>query len=411
MIFISRVIETIRAEVHFLRGEGRGWTLLAIAGGWLVILGLRYLIPALLPQIKADFGISNATAGLAITVIWITYAFMQFPAGLLADRFGERLLLIASLLCTAVGVAAISIAPEFVVFLIACGVFGVGTGFYGPSRSTAVSTLYAPNDEAAFGVVLGAGSLGAALIPLVVQPVTAQFGWQIAVGASLPLFFGGVIALRRAMPQLHAAEDSSERPVQGDLTMITTGIRRRPVVVGVGIATISLFVFQALTAFLPVYLIATKGISQQLATVLFAELFITGALFQVRIGAAANQYGERRVLVVTVLVSTLALFVLPFVQRVPALAVVILGISARFGIPSVVNAYIVGALPDAVHSSAWGLLRTGFFAVAATGSTVVGVLADAGLFDAAILGLGALTGVAALLIVALSPRRTLERPE
>ena len=57
------------------------------------------------------------------------------------------------------------------------------------------------------------------------------------------------------------------------------------------------------------------------------------------IGAAANQYGERRVLVVTVLVSTLALFVLPFVQGVPALVVVILGISARFGIPSVVNAY------------------------------------------------------------------------
>lgn len=262
MIFVSRVVENVRAEVHFLRGEGRGWTLLAIAGGWLVILGLRYLIPALLPQIKADFGVSNATAGLAITVIWITYAFMQFPAGLLADRFGERLLLIASLLCTAVGVAAISIAPEFVVFLLACGVFGVGTGFYGPSRSTAVSTLYAPNDEAAFGVVLGAGSLGAALIPLVVQPVTARFGWQIAVGVSIPLFFGGVLALRRAMPQSHTAHGSSKQSLSDDLSMILTGICRRPVIVGVGIATISLFVFQALTAFLPVYLIATKGISQ-----------------------------------------------------------------------------------------------------------------------------------------------------
>jgi predicted MFS family arabinose efflux permease len=401
---LSRVTAGLHAEVTALRGNGRGWTLLAVAWGWLAILSLRYLVPTLLPEIKAAFGIDNATAGLAITTIWLTYGVMQFPAGLLADRWGQRVLLIASLLCTTVGVAAISLAPQFTAFLIACGVFGVGTGLYGPARSTALSTLYAPNDGAAFGVVLGAGSLGAALLPLLSQPVTARFGWQVTVGVSLPLFLGGALALGRTMPRLQATE-SQAGSLRGDLGRIRTAISRRSVVIGVGVATLSLFVFQALTAFLPVYLIAAKGLSAWLATVLFAELFISGAVFQIGIGAAANRFGERRVLITTTLVSALALGALPFVHNRLMLALVIGAVSARFGIPSVINAYIVGELPESVQSAAWGLVRTGFFTIAATGSTVVGILADAELFDAAILGLGGFTALAALLLIVLPSRR------
>jgi predicted MFS family arabinose efflux permease len=401
---LSRVTAGLHAEVRALRGNGRGWTLLAVAWGWLAILSLRYLVPTLLPQIKAAFGIDNATAGLAITTIWLTYGVMQFPAGLLTDRWGQRVLLIASLLCTAVGVAAISLAPQFTTFLIACGVFGVGTGLYGPARSTVLSTLYAPNDGAAFGIVLGAGSLGAALLPLLSQPVTARFGWQVAVGLSLPLFLGGALALGRTMPRLQATEPRAGS-LRSDLGRIRTAIRRRSVVIGVGVAALSLFVFQALTAFLPVYLIAAKGLSPWLATVLFAELFICGAVFQIGIGAAANRFGERRVLVTTTVVSALALGVLPFVHNRLVLALVIGAVSARFGIPSVINAYIVGELPESVQSASWGLVRTGFFTIAATGSTIVGILADAGLFDAAILGLGGLTVLAALLLIVLPPRQ------
>lgn len=387
-----------------LRGNGRGWTLFSIAIGWLAILGLRYLMPALLPQIKTTFGIDNATAGLAITIIWLTYGVMQFPAGLLADLRGQRVLLIGSLLCTAVGVAAISLAPQFSVFLVACAIFGLGTGFYGPARSTALSVLYAPNDGTAFGIVLGAGSLGAALLPLFSQPATARFGWQVFVALSIPLFFGGALALGRTMPRLQTTDTRTKRSLRDDLGLIYTGISRRSVVIGVGVATLSLFVFQALTAFLPVYLITVKGLSPWLATVLFAELFISGAVFQVGSGAAANRFGERRVLIATALVSTIALGALPFVSGGPALAVIIVVLSARFGIPSVLNAYIVGVLPEPVQSSAWGLLRTGFFVISSTGSTVIGLFADAGLFNAAMLGLGSLTAIAALLLVTLPPR-------
>ena len=72
-----------------MQGEDRTGVLATIALGWFLSLGVRYLLPAVLPQIKAAFDIGDATAGLAITVVWVTYGAMQFPAGALADGFDE----------------------------------------------------------------------------------------------------------------------------------------------------------------------------------------------------------------------------------------------------------------------------------------------------------------------------------
>ncbi|PSP71538.1 MFS transporter, partial [Halobacteriales archaeon QH_6_68_27] len=80
-----------------LRGEGRGWLLLSVAVGWFFVLGMRFAVPGILPTITDDFTVSASEAGLAVTVLWVTYAAMQFPAGYFADRLGERVLLVAGL--------------------------------------------------------------------------------------------------------------------------------------------------------------------------------------------------------------------------------------------------------------------------------------------------------------------------
>ena len=98
-----------RSVVGRLRGGGRGWALLAIAVGWLFVLGGRFLVPAVLPQVKATFGLGNADAGVAISVLWATYALMQSPAGLLTDRLGERRLLAGSLLLAAGAAAGVAV--------------------------------------------------------------------------------------------------------------------------------------------------------------------------------------------------------------------------------------------------------------------------------------------------------------
>ena len=398
----------LRATVRGLRGDGRGWVLLAVALGWMVTLGLRFVVPALLPRIKADFAIDNATAGAAITLIWITYAAMQFPAGVLVDRLGERTLLAASMLLGGVGVAVFSVSAVFSVFLVACAVFGLGTGIYGPPRGTVLSRTFPDHDGAAFGVVLAAGSLGAAALPFVASRLVAGLGWQATLGTFVPAFVLVGAALWWAVPG--RGDDAGRAGASGsllpDLGAVRGAVTHVPVVMGATAAMLMVFSFQGLTAFLPTYLVSIKGLSEATAAGLFTGLFLSGAVFQSVAGGVADRLGHGRVLAITAGASALPLVALPFVEGALPLAGLILVLGVRLAIGPVSNAYLVRILPDAVMGSAWGLLRTGFFVVGSTGSIFVGELADRGLFDESFVALAALTLLATALYLALPSRES-----
>jgi predicted MFS family arabinose efflux permease len=389
-----------------LQGEDRTGVLATIALGWFLSLGVRYLLPAVLPQIKAAFDIGDATAGLAITLVWVGYGAMQFPAGALADGFDERALLAASLALAGGGLALIGAAPVFSVFLVACGLLGLATGLFGPARGIALSRFFPSNPGRAFGVTLAAGSIGSATLPFLAAAVVERLGWRLAVGLPVPLFVATAASTWVVVPTGRGGDDE-------DAGLSLGGVRRtvrraladRAIVVGVLGTTFMLFTYQALTAFLPTYLIQEKGISQPTASGLFALLFVAGAGSHLMAGAAADRVGSRPVALAIATVGVIALAALPFVDGLLPLAALVVVLSTRVGFPSVLNPYIIRTLPEEATGTAWGLFRTGFFLVGATGSTVVGVLSDAGLFDEAFYLLAGLTGVAAVLFVFLPVER------
>lgn len=120
------ILRYVRETGAIALADGRGPVLAVVALGWLLVSGTRFVVPALLPQIKTAFAISNTEAGFAVTLIWLTYASLQFPAGLLTDRWGERTLLVVSTAVGTVSVLAFAVAPVFGMFLGACLLFGLG---------------------------------------------------------------------------------------------------------------------------------------------------------------------------------------------------------------------------------------------------------------------------------------------
>ncbi|QIO25197.1 MFS transporter [Haloarcula sp. JP-L23] len=88
-----------------------------IAVGWLSILGVRFLVPALLPQVKSTFGVDNTTASIAVTAVWTFYALTQFPAGLITDHVGERVALTVSLFVSAGSLVLLFGSPVFALFV------------------------------------------------------------------------------------------------------------------------------------------------------------------------------------------------------------------------------------------------------------------------------------------------------
>ena len=387
-----------------LTGQRRGRVLAVIATGWFLTLGMRFVVPAILPTIREVFRIDNATAGLAVTVLWLTYAAMQFPTGALIDRVGERRLLVGSALLSGAGSVTYWFAPEFGLFLAATAVFGLGTGLYGPTRGTVLARTFETRESTAFGIVLGAGSVGAAVLPAVAAVVTARFGWRVALAGVAPAFFLLSVALALTVPG-RATSNPGDRSLGADLLSTLATLRRRRIALAVAGATLMLFCFQAVTAFLTTYLVDVRSLTQATAGVYLSLLFVGGATAQFTTGPLADRFGTPRVLVGISLVSALPLLAVPLVEGRIALAVLSFVIGVRASNGAVSNAYIVDVLPDAIEGTAWGALRTAFFAVDSLGSTVVGALADRGFFTESFYLLAGLTALAALLYFRL-PERT-----
>lgn len=388
-----RLRQRVAGVVSPLRGDGRGWALSAIACGWLFILGTRITVPVLLPGIKATFGIDNTTAGFVVTVVWGAYALSQFPAGLLTERVGDRRVLLASLAVVTASVGGLGLAPSFLPFLLVAALLGVGNGLFGPTRGTILSALYPDNASTAIGATLAVGSLGAAGLPALAGVLLGRYGWRLTIAAAVPALALTTALAWRTVPLTNAV-GGSESPL-GRLRGISAAVRRRPVVLGVGGKTLRVFVFQGFTAFLPTYLIATKGADELAASVVLSAMFVSGALTQAGSGHLVSRYGTRAVLVAFSVVSAASVLALPFLAGVPAAAAVVVVAGVQLGIAPVTNTYVIDALPEENRNGAWGLLRTVYFLVAATGSVFVGALADAGLFDGAFWTLGGLLVVVA----------------
>jgi predicted MFS family arabinose efflux permease len=393
-----------RETVRRLRGDGRGWIIFAVALGWLLILGGRFLVPALLPQVKAAFDVGNTGGGVAVTLLWATYALMQSPAGVLTDRLGERWLLAGALAGSALSVVLLGLSPTFLVFLAACAFFGFAAGMFGPARGMIMTRVFADDNTAAIALTLAAGSIGSASLPFVAGSIVGDVSWRLIVAALAAPYAVAAGFAWWAIP----GREGGPRPdddIDGETRAAIVRALRIPGISTAMVAhTCMLFVYQGLTAFYVTYFVDVGGFDQGLVALLFATMFLAGSATQVTGGFIANTIGARRVLLVLASVGVVSSVALPLVESLVPLLVVTLVVGSRLGYAPVSNAYMIAVLPDAVRGKAWGIIRTVFFLFGSLGSTVVGVMADAGYFDEAFFLLAAVSGVAALFYLRLPPR-------
>src|SRR5205809_3969546 len=129
-------------------------------------------------------------------------ASFQIPAGLLAERWGERRLLAAGTALTACGFITIGAwAGGFASLLGLLLIAGLGSGVQHPLSSSIVSQAYETGRRrAALGTYNFSGDLGKVAVPAVVALLAAVIGWRIsiglygAVGLAAALVIGALLA-------------------------------------------------------------------------------------------------------------------------------------------------------------------------------------------------------------------------
>lgn len=335
----------------------------------------RLAISPLIPDIATDLGISNSLIGGALTAMWVAYALVQFPSGVLADRFGERAVILVSVGGTGLTTFLIASSPGFGVFVLGTVLLGAAAGLH-YSVATALITRTYDDIGKAIGLHNGGGPLAGLVTPVAVAWVAVSYGWRVAVGlvAALAVPVAGLFwwRIRPTEPR----QPNQRMRERFDLGPMTTLLSRPTILFTSVVAALADFVWQGLASFLPTFFVQYHGYSQTLAGSLFAGYFVAQGVLQVGVGAAADRFGRDIAAGACMVASIAGIGLLVVGPGLPWMVAGIGLLGLGMGWAAAVFPRFMDSLSADEQSSGFGLIRTAYMVVAASGSVVVGVLAD-----------------------------------
>lgn len=188
-----------------------GYVILALA--YVMSQFFRAFLAVLTPALTAELGMTKPELGLASGIFFMTFAFMQFPVGLLLDRRGPRFA--AGLLFPLFaggGALLFSVANGPWIIIIAMGLIGIGCS---PVLMAAYYLYAKTGNPARFAMFttwfLAFGTLGNVAGTSPLAHAAQMFGWRTTVAALglLAIVTGlGIWALVRRQAPVAAVKGS-----------------------------------------------------------------------------------------------------------------------------------------------------------------------------------------------------------
>jgi sugar phosphate permease len=376
--------------------SGRRWKVLAAAAGAQGAAAAIFQgLPSVGPQLGGEYGLGLAQLGLALSAVTFGMTLSLLAWGVLADKLGERRVIVTGLLLAAGALGGAALASSFSLLVVGLFVAGVACAsanassgrtimgwFPAAERGTAMSVRHASLPVSA--------ALAAAALPALASAAGARAAlWGLAALASGGALVASVVlrnppTSRRASARVRAI--ASDRWVWR-LSAAT------------GLLVVGQFLFIGL---LVVYLHSRQGWSPAGAAAAFAALQLVGAAVRVLAGRWSDRRGDRiGTLRLLSLGIAAALFAAVVARQaggsveVGAVALAAVATSSWNGVASIAVAERAGAR----HSgTALGLYNT--VVALASAVTVAGLAALAAARGwTAPLAVAALSGVAAFLVL------------
>ena len=297
--------------------------------------GLSDVTYVLLPLLAQTFGLSLAQVGLIRSAHRTAMAAFQIPAGLFAERFGERNLLAFGTMVAGAAFVALGHATGFWMIIVALFFAGFGSAVQHPLSSTIISHAYPDaGRRAALGTYNFFGDVGKfAFGGAVSLCLLAGISWQAPVTAF------GVIGIVTAVAIFVNVSNTRVRHVEEDSSEATParrgwGIRDRQGFTA--LCLIEILDSSTRTGFLTfiAFLLIEKGIPEGWAA-LAVPLILTGGMAgKLACGFLAERLGIVRTIVFTEIctglgiLATLALPGIGVMILLPLIGVALQGTSS-----------------------------------------------------------------------------------
>lgn len=272
-------------------------------------LAFSFALP-FIPLYIQELGVTDVTqagiwAGAMAGGFALVMGLMGPVWGMVADRYGRRLMIQRALFgaCIIIGAMSLVQSPAHLLFLRLLQ--GAVTGVVA-ATSTVVSLLV-PRQRlaAALGLMHAALFVGAAVGPVVGGIVSDQFGFRAAFVAT-----GGLFLAAGALVTLFVPEPAREPAGRSDATAAGARIRdlllRPDLLAVIGMMTIIRFAAMAPQPILPLFIQQLAGDVAALATltgIVVAATSVASTVSALIVGPLADRYGRRRTLLVCLIAA------------------------------------------------------------------------------------------------------------
>ncbi|HTN33515.1 MAG TPA: MFS transporter [Marinobacter sp.] len=300
------------------------WTLFAVAG----------------VHLRAELSLSSLQFGFLLAMPMAGSAILAVPAGLAAQKFGARRVMIICLAGLSLCMVILLTTDTFPGYLIAGGGLGLAGGFY--SAGLQFVTSHARSSR--LGLVLGifgAGVTGAGFNYYLVPLFHEAFSWH-----GVPLAYLIVLVLVLVLLLLLTDSDdvAADPQAETSVRVLLRQLQHRKVWLLSGYFGIVAGSFFALALWLPDYISSQFGLSLESGARLAQWFVIPGALAQITGGALADRFGGVRVVSRSLAGCLVALFVLSY----PPMTLSVRGVEAilefEFAVPIAVEWFFIVAL-------------------------------------------------------------------
>jgi FSR family fosmidomycin resistance protein-like MFS transporter len=339
---------------------------------------MQSLLPAIYPDLKANFGLNFGQIGIVSLVYQITASILQPLVGVYADRRPTPLALPAGTLFTLVGLLVIAAAHQYAILLVGASLIGMGSSVFHPESSRVARLASGGRYGLAQSIFQVGGNIGQAVGPLAAAIVVGRWG-QSSIGffALLCLVSCAILWNVALWYKHHGLARAHSSAAQSTAAPAPP---RRVVVTGLAVLLTMIFskyiYLAAISNYYTFYLIQRFGLS-----VRSAQLHLFAFLAAVAIGTmVGGPFGDRVGRKFVIWFSILA--PLPFTLLLPHTSLfwtgpltVLIGLILASAFPAIV-VYGQELVPGKVGMIS-GLFFGFAFGVGGLGAALLGVLADA----------------------------------
>jgi MFS family permease len=350
-------------------------------------------------------GLSLAQASLVDVMFFVAAAFGEVPTGIVADRFGRKISLIAGSALLSVGILGWTFAPTLPFIMLSY--FGMGVGFtflsgaedalfYESVQLAGRADDYARLVGRAGAVMLGALAMGSAASGLLAS--INLVAPMLVCGLSLLVMLGIVLTLKE--PQTKAQSNgTARRSFDSILRQSLTLMRARPTLLYpmIYLALVPIASFITETLFLqPQAQLLGVSLTGIGLLVMAAQLTdMLGSNWSDRLRA---RFGEGRLITIAPAIILASLIVLAVFQKLPVLIfIAVIGFFTSVIRPILLN-QIQNEVSDEVRATIISMNSLMNTVIAAISQPTLGFVADQSGFPAAYLGFAGGLGILLLLL-------------